>query len=83
LSKVLCALVIHDWGETYVHSFDVKKEPAEVIKNLQAVLPESMGFNWRLTGRQTLEFYALLYEVREKEANNPTSIDSPSSRDIS
>ncbi len=68
LIKILCTLVIHDEGEAYVHGFDVKKEPAEVIKNLQAVLSESRGFNWRLTGRQNLEFYALLYGVTDKEA---------------
>ncbi|MFC1953660.1 ABC transporter ATP-binding protein, partial [Chloroflexota bacterium] len=67
LIKVLCTLVTHDEGEAYVHGFDVKKQPAEVIKNLQAVLPESRGFNWRLSGRQNLEFYALLYGVKEKE----------------
>jgi len=66
--KVLCTLVIQDEGEAYVHGYNVKKEPMEVIKYLQAVLPESRGFNWRLTGRQNLEFYALLYGVREKEA---------------
>ncbi len=32
-----------------------------MLRNLQAVLPESRGFNWRLSGRQNLEFYALLY----------------------
>lgn len=68
LIKILCTLVIHDEGEAYVNGFDVKKEPGQVVKSLQAVLPESRGFNWRLTGRQNLEFYALLYGVREKEA---------------
>jgi ABC-2 type transport system ATP-binding protein len=68
LIKILCTLVIHDEGEAYVHGFDVKKEPDGVLKNLQAVLPESRGFAWRLTGLQNLEFYALLYGLREKEA---------------
>jgi len=68
LIKILCTLVIHDEGEAYINGFDVKNEPSEVLKNLQAVLPESRGFTWRLTGRQNLEFYALLYGLREKEA---------------
>lgn len=68
LIKILCTLVLHDEGEAYVNGFDVQKEPAEVLKNLQAVLPGSRGFSWRLTGRQNLEFYALLYGLREKEA---------------
>jgi ABC-2 type transport system ATP-binding protein len=68
LIKILCTLIIHDEGEAYVNGLDVKKEPREVLRNLQAVLPESRGFTWRLTGRQNLEFYALLYGLREKEA---------------
>ena len=68
LIKILCTLVIHDEGEAYVHGFDVKKEPRKVLNNLQAVLPESRGFAWRLTGLQNLEFYALLYGLRQKEA---------------
>ncbi len=70
LIKILCTLVIHDEGEAYVHGFDVRKQPGEVLKNLQAVLPESRGFNWRLTGRQNLEFYALLYGLRSNEAKD-------------
>ncbi len=68
LIKILCTLVLHDEGEAYVNGFDVQKEPNEVLKNLQAVLPGSRGFNWRLTGRQNLEFYALLYGLEKKEA---------------
>jgi ABC-2 type transport system ATP-binding protein len=68
LIKILCTLVIHDAGEVYVNGFDPQSEPGEVLKNLQAVLPESRGFNWRLTGRQNLEFYALLYGLDDTEA---------------
>lgn len=68
LIKILCTLVIHDEGQAFVHGFDVKKQSTEVLKNLQAILPESRGFDWRLTGRQNLEFFALLYGVRDKEA---------------
>ncbi len=70
LIKILCTLVIHDEGEAFVCGFDVKKEPAQVVKNLQAVLPESRGFNWRLTGKQNLQFYALLYGITDKEARD-------------
>jgi ABC-2 type transport system ATP-binding protein len=66
--KILCTLVIHDEGQAYVRGLDIKKQPAEVLKNLQAILPESRGFDWRLTGRQNLAFYALLYGVNDQEA---------------
>ena len=68
LIKILCTLVLHDEGEVYVNGFDPRKEAGEVLKNLQAVLPESRGFNWRLNGRQNLEFYALLYGLNDNEA---------------
>ncbi len=68
LIKILCTLVIHDEGSAYVNGIDVKKEPGKVLKNLQAVLPESRGFTWRLSGRQNLAFYALLYGLKDSEA---------------
>jgi len=68
LIKILCTLVLYDAGEVYVNGFNLEKEPEKVLKVLQAVLPESRGFSWRLTGRQNLEFYALLYGLKEKEA---------------
>jgi len=68
LIKILCTLVIHDEGEVYVNGFDPKRESGEVLKNLQAILPENRGFNWRLSGRQNLEFYALLYGLSDAEA---------------
>ena len=68
LIKILCTLVLHDEGEAYINGFDVQKEPDKVLKTLQAVLPGSRGFSWRLTGRQNLEFFALLYGLKEKEA---------------
>jgi ABC-2 type transport system ATP-binding protein len=68
LIKILCTLVLYDEGEVYVNGHDPKREASEVLKNLQAVLPESRGFNWRLTGKQNLEFYALLYGLSDAEA---------------
>jgi ABC-2 type transport system ATP-binding protein len=68
LIKILCTMVIQDEGEAYVYGFDVVKEPRKVLRNLQAVLPESRGFTWRLTGAQNLYFYALLYGLKKKEA---------------
>jgi len=70
LIKTLCTLIIHDEGEVRVNGFDPKRQPGEVLRNLQAVLPESRGFNWRLSGRQNLEFYALLYGLGDAEAKD-------------
>ncbi len=68
LIKILCTLVIHDEGDVFVNGYDVKRQPGKVLRNLQAVLPESRGFSWRLSGRQNLEFYALLYGLSKEVA---------------
>jgi ABC-2 type transport system ATP-binding protein len=67
LIKILCTLVLRDSGEVYINGHDPSEEPRKVLRNLQAVLPESRGFNWRLSGRQNLEFYALLYGLGGRE----------------
>jgi ABC-2 type transport system ATP-binding protein len=67
LIKILSTLVIHDEGQAFVNGIDIRKQPIKVLENLQAILPESRGFDWRLTGRQNLEFYASLYGVSAKE----------------
>jgi len=69
LIKILCTLVLHDEGEAYVNGYDVSKEPRKVLDNLQAVLPGDRGFTWRLSGRQNLEFYALLYGLEDDKAD--------------
>jgi len=66
--KILCTLILHDEGEAYVNGFDVRKEPSQVLRNLQAVIGGSIGFEWRLTARQGLEFYASLYGLPKYEA---------------
>jgi ABC-2 type transport system ATP-binding protein len=68
LIKILCTLVIHDEGEVLVNGLDVRKQPGKVLRNLQAVLPESRGFSWRLSGRQNLEFYSMLYGLTRERA---------------
>jgi ABC-2 type transport system ATP-binding protein len=70
LIKILCTLVLHDGGEVYVNGYDIQRQPSMVLENLQAVLPGSRGFTWRLTGRQNLEFYALLYGLDEDVSKN-------------
>jgi ABC-2 type transport system ATP-binding protein len=68
LIKILCTLILHDEGEAYVNGYNVKNEPGKVLKNVQAVLPGSRGFSWRLTGRQNLMFYSYLYGLDEEIA---------------
>ncbi|MBS7654188.1 ABC transporter ATP-binding protein [Candidatus Bathyarchaeota archaeon] len=61
LIKILCTLVLPDGGEAYVNGYNIIKEPSRVLRNLQAVLGDPRGFDWRLSAKQNLEFYATLY----------------------
>jgi len=67
LIKIFCTLVIPDGGEVYINGYNPQTQTSLVLKNLQAVLPESRGFSWRLSGRQNLEFYALLYGLKDRD----------------
>jgi len=65
---ILCTLILPDDGEAFVNGFDVQREPQQVLRNLQAVIGGNIGFEWRLTARQGLEFYASLYGLPKLEA---------------
>lgn len=68
LIKILCTLVLPDEGEAYVDGYEVTKEPGRVLRSLQAVLGDPRGFDWRLSARQNLEFYASLYGLSRELA---------------
>lgn len=63
LIKILSTLVLPDSGKALVEGIDVVKRPRAVVKRLQTVLSESIGFDRRLTGRANLEFFAELYGI--------------------
>ena len=63
LIKILSTLVLPDSGRALVHGINVVRHPRRVVRILQSVLAEGVGFERRLSGRQNLEFYATLYGV--------------------
>jgi len=65
--KILSTLLSYEGGRITVNGVDLGKEPNKVLKNLQTVLTGSLGFEWRLTVRQSLEFYAKLYGMNKTE----------------
>jgi len=68
LIKILSTLVLPDSGKALVDGIDVTRRPRAVVRHLQTVLSESVGFDRRLTGRSSLEFYAELLGVPKKVA---------------
>ena len=68
LIKVLCTLCWPDSGDAFVNGFSVTKRPGHALRNLQAVFAESKGFEWRLTASENLKFFAGLYGLTGRAA---------------
>jgi ABC-2 type transport system ATP-binding protein len=64
LVKVLTTLVLPNGGQAFVNGFDVEKSPASVRRSVGYALNDERGFYWRLTGRQNLEFFGALNNLR-------------------
>lgn len=68
LLKILSGLILPDGGRVFVCGKDVTQGVAWTGKLLGFVSGDERSFYWQLTGRQTLNFYAALYDLRPKEA---------------
>jgi len=68
LIKLLSGLMTPDEGTAIVNGFDVVRQTDEVRKSVALVVMSSAGFERFLTGRENLEFYALMYDLTESEA---------------
>ena len=68
--KILSTILTYEGGSVKVEGIEVSKNPRKVLRNLQTVLTGSRGFEWRLSARQSLSFYAALYGLSKKEADD-------------
>lgn len=68
LIKMLCTLILPSDGTARVGGYDVVSEAEQVKRLVGLVNCEERSFFWRLTGRQNLEFFAALYNLRPREA---------------
>lgn len=65
--KILSTLVLPDSGKAFVDGINVAKRPRATVRHLQTVLSgTTQGFDPRLTGRNSLEFFADLYGIPKK-----------------
>ena len=69
LIKILLGLILPTEGLITINGYDLMREEINVKKCIGMVTAEERSFYWRLTGRQNLEFFAALYGLRKKEAN--------------
>ncbi len=59
--KILCTLLLPDGGSAEVMGHDVVEEAAEVRKLIGVSLTVEKGFFWKLTGRENLTYFGMLY----------------------
>jgi ABC-2 type transport system ATP-binding protein len=64
--KIISTLMVPDKGEAYVSGFNVVTEFAEVRKRIGVMLSVERGFFWKLTGRENLRYFGLLYGLSGK-----------------
>ncbi len=59
--KILSTLLLPDSGRATVLGYDVVKEATEVRKRIGVSLSVEKGFFWKLTGRENLTYFGMLY----------------------
>ena len=59
--KIISTLLVPDEGYVKVFGFDTVEQCVEVRKLLGVSLSVNKGFYWKLTGRENLKYFGLLY----------------------
>jgi len=59
--KILSTLLLPDSGEAKILNHDVVKEASKVRKIIGVSLTVEKGFFWKLTGRENLTYFGMLY----------------------
>lgn len=65
--KILATLLLPDEGEAFVEGFDVVREANEVRRRIGLLLNVEKGFYGKLTGRENLEYFGVLYGIERRE----------------
>ena len=65
--KILATLLEPDDGEAWVAGFHVVRERGEVRRRIGVTLSVERGFYWKLTGRENLVYFGLVYGLPRGE----------------
>jgi ABC-2 type transport system ATP-binding protein len=68
LIKTLCTLLLPNEGTALVNGYDIVREEQEVKESIGYVVNDERSFYWRLTGKQNLEFFAILNNLAPNRA---------------
>ena len=63
LIKILATLILPDDGMAKIYHHDLCRNPAGARRMIGLVNAGERSFYWRLTGRQNLDFFAVLYNI--------------------
>ena len=66
--RMICTLLVPSGGTARVWGFDVASQATEVRRSLGVLLTGERSVYWKLTGRENLEYFASLYQVRRDVA---------------
>lgn len=67
LLKILSTLILPTNGTAYINGHEIIKDEYNVKKCIGLVTGEERSFYWRLTGRQNLEFFAALCNLKKNQ----------------
>ncbi len=68
LIKILCTLMLPNEGAALVNGYDIFQHEKQIRRSIGYVINEERSFYWRLTGRQNLDFYAVLNNLAPVQA---------------
>ncbi|NOZ69551.1 MAG: ABC transporter ATP-binding protein [Deferribacteres bacterium] len=69
LIKILATLILPDGGSGTVCGYDLRSQSSRVRHKIGLVNSSERSFYWRLTGRQNLKFFAMLYNLSGRRKN--------------
>ena len=69
LIKILCGLILPTKGEVFINGHNMLSDPDAARSSIGLVTGDERSFYWRLTGRQNLDFFATLHNLRPPEKN--------------
>lgn len=69
LVKMLCTLILPTEGRALIDGNDVVANAAAARQRIGLIDCQERSFFWRLSGRQNLEFFAALYNLRGPQAD--------------
>jgi ABC-2 type transport system ATP-binding protein len=73
LMRILGTTILPDAGAAYLDGHDVAREAPAARRSTGLVLSDERSWYWRLSGRENLEFFAILYGLTRPAARQRTT----------